>query len=64
MLFCHLAADFSQNQHFRKILSEIQSECKTVWIQIRPQHFVEPDPDPNCLQSLLADDTIRQRAIS
>ena len=34
---CFLSsADFFQNQFFRKILSEIPSECQTVWIQIRP----------------------------
>ena len=30
------AADFFQNQLFRKIISEIPSECQTAWIQIRP----------------------------
>ena len=30
------SADFFKNQLFRKILSGIQSECQTVWIQIRP----------------------------
>ena len=29
-------ADFFQNQHFRKIILGIPSECQTVWIQIRP----------------------------
>ena len=28
--------DFYQNQHIRKLLSEIPSECQTDWIQIRP----------------------------
>ena len=31
-----LSADFFQNNFFRKILSGIQSECQTVWIQTRP----------------------------
>ena len=31
-----LSADFFQNQLFRKILSRVPSECRTVWIQIRP----------------------------
>ena len=29
-------ADFFQNQLFQKFLSVILSECRTVWIQIRP----------------------------
>ena len=36
-----MSADFIQNQHFGKILSEIPSECQTVWIQVQI---------PNCLQ--------------
>ena len=31
-----LPADYFHNQLFRKILSGIQSECQTVWNQIRP----------------------------
>ena len=34
-LFCRLSI-FFQNQLFRKIISGIQSEFHTVWIQIRP----------------------------
>ena len=45
------SADFFQNQLFRKILSGIPSECYTV--------CVGPDLDPNCLQSLSANDTRR-----
>ena len=30
------SADFFQNQLFQKKISGIQSECQTVWIQIRP----------------------------
>ena len=30
-------ADFFQNEHFRKIISGIASECQTGWIQIRPK---------------------------
>ena len=30
------SSDFSQNQHFRKILLGIRSECQTIWIHIRP----------------------------
>ena len=30
------SADFFQDQLFQKILSGIQSECQTDWIQIRP----------------------------
>ena len=30
------SADFFQNYFFRKVLSEIPSECQIVWIQIRP----------------------------
>ena len=37
---------------FQKNSSGIQSECQTVWIQIRPDiFFVRPDLGPNCLQS-------------
>ena len=32
---------------------------KTVRIQIRPNQFVGPDLDPNCLQKFSADDTGR-----
>ena len=38
-----------------KNLSEIPSECQTVWIQIRPNIFWA-DLGPNCLQRLSADD--------
>ena len=34
MLFLS-SADFFQNEGFQEILSGIQSECQTVWIQIR-----------------------------
>ena len=34
--FFWLSADFFQNHFFQKILSGIPSECRTVWIQIRP----------------------------
>ena len=30
------SADFFQNQHFRKILLGLSSECQTDWIQNRP----------------------------
>ena len=33
------SADFFQNQLFQKILSGIGSECKTVWIHIRPRVY-------------------------
>ena len=29
------SADFFQNEFLQKVISGIQSECKTVWIQIR-----------------------------
>ena len=57
MLFCRLLI-FFQNQLFRKNLSILPSECQTVWIQIRPDIFVGPDLDPNCLQRLSEDDTM------
>ena len=47
---------FCQNQLFQKIISEITSECQTVWIQIRPDIlwlFAKPE-------RLSADDTSRQ----
>ena len=37
-----LSADCFRNQLFRKILSEIPSECETVWIQIRPDIDLGP----------------------
>ena len=46
------SADFFKNQLFRKILSEIPSECEIVWTQIRSDLFVGPDLGPNCLQRL------------
>ena len=45
------STDFFQNQLFWKILSEIQSECQTYWLQIRPDRNVGPDLGQNCLQS-------------
>ena len=58
LLFCRLLifskSTFSKNS-FRN------TECQTVWIQIR--HFVGPDLGPNCMQRLLVDDTRRQRVI-
>ena len=63
MLFCRLLIVF----FFFKIifknnsLKVMSSECHTDWIQIRPQPFVGPDLDPNCLQRLSADHTSRQR---
>ena len=39
---------------FEKILSGIQSECQTVWIQIRDR----PGLGSNCLQRLSADDIV------
>ena len=36
MLFLS-AANFSQDKYFQKILSGIQSECQTVWIQSRSE---------------------------
>ena len=36
ILLAFLSADFFQNHLFRKIISGIQSEYQTVWIQIRP----------------------------
>ena len=53
------SAGFFQNQLFQKFLSGVQSECQTVWTQIRPD-FVGPDLGQNCLQSLSADDTHRK----
>ena len=49
------AGFFSKTNFFKKILSELPSECQTVWIQIRP------DILSNCFQRLSADDTSRQR---
>ena len=51
--FCRLLI-FFQNQLFRKVLSDIPSECQTTWVQ-----NVGPDLDPNCLQKLSADNTTR-----
>ena len=43
-----------RTQHF-VVPSGIPSDlkCQTVWIQIRPQHFVRPDLGANCLQRLI-----------
>ena len=54
--FFLLSADFFLKSTFLKIISGIRSECKTVWIQIRPK-----DMGPNCLQKLSVDNTSRQR---
>ena len=53
--------NFFQNQLFRKTLSGIPSECKTIWIQIRPDKNVGPDLGLKCLKKLSADNTNRQR---
>ena len=58
MLFCRPLI-FFQFHFYEKIISEISSECQTVWIQNRL--FVGPDLGPNCLQRLSSDDTSRQR---
>ena len=56
MLFCRFWI-FFLIKFFKKNLSGIPSDCRTVWIQIRPdktdqaRHFVGPDLGPNCLQS-------------
>ena len=47
-------AFLSSADFLKTILSEIPSECQTVWTQIRPS-------DPNCLPRSSADDTGRQR---
>ena len=49
------------NIFFRKILSGILSDCQTIWIQIEALHVVGPDMRPNCLQSVSAEDTSRQK---
>ena len=41
-------------KHFQKFLSGIPSDCPD-----QAQHFVGPDPGPNCLQRLSADNTSR-----
>ena len=46
---------FFQNDLFLKKNERILSERQTVWIQIRTCS-VGPDPSPNCLQRLSADD--------
>ena len=58
MLFCRMLIFFFKINLFSKKISRIPSECKTVWIQIRPDILV-----PNCLQKLSADDTIWQRLL-
>ena len=49
---------------FENILSEIPSECQTVWTLIRPDDFVRPDLGPNCLPRSTADVTGRHRVKS
>ena len=36
-----VSADIFQNYHFRKVLSDIPSECQTVWVQIRPDKMLD-----------------------
>ena len=55
------SANFFQNQLFQKILLGIQSECQTVWTQIRSDTLsasVSTDLGPNCSQKLSADGEI------
>ena len=59
MLFCCLLI-FYLIQHFQNYLSGITSECQSVWIQ-SARHVVGPDLGPNCLQTMSADDTRRQK---
>ena len=51
-----------QYQLFLQIISGIQSEWQTVWIQIRPNILVEPDLGPNCLQRLSEQRTLEGKA--
>ena len=51
---------FLQNQHFRKIVSDIPSECQTDWTQVRADVNVGPDLGSICLQSLWVDGTSNQ----
>ena len=36
MVILHASVSFFENTPLLKILSEIPTECQTVWIQIRP----------------------------
>ena len=56
-----LHADPFQNQLFSKDSFSNTIRVSTCLNQDQAQCFVWPDLGPNCLQSLSADDTIRQR---
>ena len=65
-LLCNFAsflssAEFFQNQLFRKIISGIPSECKTVWIQIRSDKMSGLIWFQTVSKKLSADDTSKQR---
>ena len=61
-IFLGGSSAFFQNQHFRKILSGIPSDCKNSLDPDQARLFVWPDLGPNCSQRFKADDTSRQRA--
>ena len=50
------SADLFQNWGLKRILSGTQSECLTLWIQVRTDNSVGPDLGTNVLQRLSADD--------
>ena len=52
---CHLLT-FLKKFTFKEKLSGTLSECQIVWIVDQDQYSVGPDPGPNCLQKLSADD--------
>ena len=55
---------FFKINFFKKILSEIPSECQTVLDPDQALQFVGPDLGPNCLPRLSADDTGRQSTMA
>ena len=61
MNFCRLPIYIKIIFFSEKNLSGIQSDCQTFFDRDQARHLVGPDLGPNCLQSLSADDTCRQR---
>ena len=55
LLSCYFCIIFFKINFFKKILSDKQSGCQTVWTQIR--HLVSYDLGSNFLQRLSADNT-------
>ena len=64
MLFCRMLIFFLKPFCFRKIISELPSECQPYQFGDHARRLVRPELGPNCLQRLSSDDTSRQRALT